>query len=260
MVNIARVLRALPGMSAEAAGVQPGDVILALDGRAIYSREHLRELVQQYADRETVLSVRRDGQRVDLTVRPTLDPKEGRVLIGIQFDTIGNVDYDQFVHPSPMSQLRSHAGGIFRFLRSLVTPRQARAAAEAVGGPVSILYLYWQVVRLSLRMALWFTAFLNVNLAILNLLPIPVLDGGHVGFALLEGLRGRPLPRRWVFGLRRVFAGLLVALLVVLTYRDSLRWLWPLRWRPRAPEASRETATPGQATPEPARPSVPATP
>ncbi len=247
MVNICRVRRALPGMSAEAAGVVAGDVILAFGGQTVYSREHLRQLTDFYRDRETILTVRRDGAPLDLTVRPAYDEKENRALIGIEFDLIGGVDFDRFVYPRPGAQMRSHAGGIFRFLRSLVTPKQARAAAGAVGGPISILFMYWQIVRMSFRMALWFTAFLNVNLAILNLLPLPVLDGGHILFSVLEALARGPLRRSIVLATHRVFAALLIALFLFLAYRDTLRWIWPRRLSQAAEAApSPEPSTPPQ--------------
>ena len=237
MVNICRVRRVLPGMSAEAAGMAAGDVIVAFAGQPVYSREHLRDLVDQYRDRETTLTVRRGAETLELTVKPGVDEREGRALIGIEFDLVGGVDFDRFVHPRPGEQMRSHAGGIFRFLRSLVTPRQARAAAGAVGGPISILVMYWQIVRTSFRMALWFTAFLNVNLAILNLLPLPVLDGGHIVFATLERVARRPLRRGVVVAAHQVFAALLIALFLFLAYRDTLRWLWPRRPPATATEA-----------------------
>jgi regulator of sigma E protease len=232
--NLCRVGGVMAGGSAETAGLEAGDLILELDGKKIFSRQHLMAVVNQARDRDLPIRIKRGKDLLDRIVRPTYDPKEDRVLIGILFSPI-SVDFDTITHPRPLTQLREHATGILRFLRALVTPKEARAAAGAVGGPVSILYTYWQMMESSFRMALWFTVFLNVNLGILNLLPIPVLDGGHIVFAVYHGLFRRPAPKGLVLWSYRVFATLLIGVFILLTARDSKRWILPLFDRDRQP-------------------------
>lgn len=250
MVSLCLVWRPIAGRSAEAAGIVGGDEILSFDGVKLYSREQLSQLVTDRVDRDVPIVVRRGGREVTATVRAAFDAKEKRGLIGIEWNLVGNVDYDKVVHPTPSYQLRQHAGGIFRFLKALVTPHEARAAAEAVGGPVSILMMYWQMLRTSLMMAIWFTGFLNVNLAILNLLPIPVLDGGHIVFSTWEWVTRRPVPARVLGIIHRVFATLLIGLFLLLTYRDTLRWIVPSVRRPArpVPEAVTNAPAPAAAT------------
>lgn len=226
MENLCRVGEVVSGGSAEAAGLQSGDLILEVAGEKIYSREHLIAIVDQHRNRDTVLRIKRGKDLLDLTVRPAYDEKLGRALIGILFSQI-NVDFDTITHPKPFVQIREHASAIFRFLRALMTPREAKAAAGAVGGPISILYTYWQMMESSFRMALWFTVFLNVNLGILNLLPIPVLDGGHIVFAAFEAIFRRPVPKFIVLWSYRIFATLLIGVFLLLTVRDSRRWILP---------------------------------
>lgn len=91
---------------------------------------------------------------------------------------------------------------------------------------MAIVYSYWIIFKISIMKALWFTGFLNVNLAILNLLPLPVLDGGHICFALWEGVTGRPLSPRLVSILVNMFAFLLIGLFLLLTYRDVGRFFF----------------------------------
>ena len=87
--------------------------------------------------------------------------------------------------------------------------------------------MLWLMVKSSFVLAIWFTGLLNVNLAILNLLPVPILDGGHVVMNLYEWIVRRPPPPRLVNALANVFAVLFIALFLVLIYRDSVRHLLP---------------------------------
>ncbi|MBM4155476.1 MAG: RIP metalloprotease RseP [Lentisphaerae bacterium] len=242
MISLCRVWRPIPGRSAEKAGVRKDDVIVEFAGTRVYSREHLSHLVGRNVDRDVPMVVLRGGEKVTLSVHPAYDPAEKRPLIGIEWNQVENVDYDKVVHPGPMYQLKAHAGGIFRFLQALVTPKESGAAARQVGGPITILYAYWQMVESSFMMALWFTGFINVNLAILNLLPIPVLDGGHIVFALWEGTTRRPVSPRVLRVVHQVFAFLLIGLFVLLTYRDTLRLIVP-SFRRAAPAATEPATT-----------------
>ncbi len=214
------VLSVEPNTSAQEAGVLPGDRIEELAGIRLYSREHLIEVVMAHRDQTLPVKVLRQGQIVDLTVTPRYNKELDRVMIGIQFNPLD-------VKP-PLAQLHSHATIIFRLLRALVTPREAKHAAGSLGGPVAIIRMYWYAVQSSFLLALSFTCLLNVNLAIINLLPLPVLDGGHIVFSVLEIIFRRPLPRRVVEILSQAFAVLLIALFLLLTVQDIRRWVFPL--------------------------------
>ena len=89
-----------------------------------------------------------------------------------------------------------------------------------VGGPVAIISYYVGMIKASLMLAVWFTGFLNVNLAIINLLPIPVLDGGHIIFSLVEMVTGKPLKARIVNALVNVFGILIITVFALLSLRD----------------------------------------
>jgi len=90
------------------------------------------------------------------------------------------------------------------------------------------LLMFWWTVQQSLILAIWFTGFLNVNLAVLNLLPIPILDGGHVVFALWEMITRRPVSVRLVNALMNFFAVLLIGLAVLISCRDVVRYVFPI--------------------------------
>ncbi len=234
----------MKGSSAEAAGVLPGDTIVEFNGVRLFSRAQLQDLVNEFPDQEVPMKVERDGEEIELFVTPSFDPDHGRAMIGVRFDDFA-VDPTQLVHPPPMQQIRQHASLILRTLRALVTPREARTAASQIGGPPMIFIYLWYMVRAGLVMALWFTCLLNVNLAIINLMPLPVLDGGHIVFSLIEmGLR-RPLNEKLVGRITAVFAVLLISAMLFLSVRDVDRF----RGSAPAPAPTEEEA-PEEAVPE----------
>ena len=221
--SLSMVLSVESGSTAYAAGVRGGDMVVGFDGQNVVSRAHLIALVGARAGQPTALRVKRGTEFKELVVTPAWDENSKQVRIGITFN-IMDVEFDQIVHPKPSEQLYSHSLAIFRILGALVTPSQSKAASQALGGPVMIMISYWYMVKLSLMLAVFFTGFLNVNLAILNLLPIPVLDGGHVLFALFEAIFRRPVPARIVNYVTNLFAVLLIGVFVLLTYRDVKRF------------------------------------
>ncbi|MFH0909626.1 MAG: RIP metalloprotease RseP [bacterium] len=250
-MNYSAVAAVIPGSSAQKAGIQRGDLIVEFNGEKLFSREHLIALVAQARDRDVPAAVQRGTELVHVTVRPAYDEKVQRALIGIQFNTL-YVDNHAVVHPSPAKQVREYTLPIFRFLRALVTPNKAKRASEAVGGPLMILYMFWLTVQNSLILAISFTIFVNVNLAVFNLLPLPVLDGGHITFALWEALTKRPVGPKVVNLLWNAFAILLIGLVLTLTYRDFTRLiLGPMTSRPAPPSTNAAPAATNAPAPVP---------
>ena len=225
--DICMVMRVAEGMTAAKAGIQADDVIVKFNAQTVYSRGHLIELVRDSENRASEIVVKRptkDGHTdVTLSVTPGRDEAANMIRIGIDFN-LAAVEEGTIIRPRPMEQLRGHAMSIFRFLEALVTPKESKAATKAVGGPVAILVSYWYVVTTSPMLAIWFTGLLNVNLAILNLLPIPVLDGGHICFSLYEMVRRKPMNARFVNALVNAFAVLLISLILLITVRDVDRF------------------------------------
>lgn len=213
--NYCVVLDTFAASPASAAGLEAGDRIVSLDGHELFSREHMVDLIDASQGRPVALVVDREGEQLNLTVTPRYNEEHGRSMIGIAFRT------DEV--KKPWDQIRSHATLIFRILKALVTPSESRAAAEAIGGPVAIIDIFMKFAALGLMQALWFTCLLNVNLAVMNLLPIPVLDGGHILFAFSEMITRRPAPPKLVAFLWKTSALLLLSVFLLLTYRDFAR-------------------------------------
>lgn len=233
-VSLCKVMTVEPDSGAEQAGIRRDDIIRVFNEVPVLSIEHLIMLVSARADMPTLMTVERQGRKLTVEITPQIDPELERARIGIRFDPTA-VDYDQVVHIPPSVQLKSHATAIIRVVRSLLTVSEARATSQGLGGPPMIIYMILDAVRKGIMIALGFMCFLNVNLAILNLLPIPVLDGGHILFALLEMLLRRPVPAKLVVWLHQIFFALFIAAIVMLSGRD-LKRLYQIRLFSRAME------------------------
>jgi len=221
--SLCMVLAVEPGMSADRAGLRRGDIIVGIDGQNVISRAQLVALVAERRGRTVSIAFKRDNVLMQGQVTPDFDPSTKQVRVGIQFN-VNDVDFDHIVHPSPWSQLKGHSMAIFRVLNALTTPGQAKATSKQIGGPLAILISYYFIVKASFMVAVWFTCFLNVNLALLNLLPIPVLDGGHIVFSLWEVVFRKPVHPKVITVSTNIFASLLIAVFILLTYRDALRF------------------------------------
>ena len=139
---------------------------------------------------------------------------------------------------NPLRQLAWDAGSIFRVLKGLVTPKEAKATSQALGGPVMIAEGLYRQVRRDPWDGLGFLRFLNVNLAVLNLLPIPVLDGGLILFALCALVFRRRVPDFIVKYASLTFMTLLIGLMGLLILRDSWRSYRIHTYQPSASDSS----------------------
>lgn len=218
------VAQVVPDSPAEQAGIRPGDRLLEFNEVKLYSTAQLIRLVDEHRDQQVPLVVKRGEEVLTLNVRPEYNQEEDRALIGIVFSPpLWTVDYDQVIYPHPWEMIREFSTLIFKVLGALVTPSQAGMAASALAGPVYILYALWDMVQNSFAMALWFTCLLNVNLAVLNLLPIPVLDGGHIVFSLWEMITRRRINARFKVIVMSACWFLLIFAMIYLSFRDVSR-------------------------------------
>jgi len=257
--GLCMVFNVTPGMSAEKAGFQRGDLLSVFDGQKIYSPAHLVSIMQNYKGKTVPMSFFRDGKLLTTLVTPDYDQATDRIRIGIEFNPKQvDVDFNKIVHPSPWTQIHFHSMAIFQTLHALTVPGQAGNTAKQIGGPLAILIAYYYVVKLSFMIAVFFTSFLNVNLAIINLLPIPVLDGGHIVFSLWEMIFRRPLHSKIIVGLTNLFAVLLIVLFIFLTGRDTYRYTGiggkiDKLISGKSSPATNTPAAPPSATPEPGK-------
>ena len=236
----------MPGGSAEAAGLKPGDVVLMFDGIKVDDRKHFVELVGERDGQEVPIVVDRQGEILECRVRPEFNEEAGQAIVGVK---VVGIIMPWMHEKRPLAQLKSDAMAIVRLLRALVTPGESRNAAKGLGGPFAIFATLWISIKVSMFNAVGFLRFLNVNLAILNLLPIPVLDGGHIVFSLWEGVSRRKVHPRIVNVLINVFAVLLIVLVAVLTLKDVDTFVPKARrivffWRDHDADAEATNAVP----------------
>ena len=225
-----------PGSPAERAGLRKGDVLRSVDGRRIVSSKGFVEAVSKSGGRPLEIEFRRDGRIESLSfAAELLEPGAGekpRYMVGVVVEPrfLSVHPWEEFRRP--LDQLRGDASAIKRVFEPLFRkrrPGELKKLGGALGGPVAIVVSIWYSVLGSLAGAFAFIRYLNVNLAILNLLPLPVLDGGHVVFALWRGLTGRELPPRVLNALVNAFMALLILAFAWFCFHD----VWQLFLRGR---------------------------
>ena len=213
----------LPDGPAAAGGMLPGDRVTSVNGHAVRTWTEMQTEVQIAGQKAAEFVVTRGGTNVTLSITAKRDEASGACFILALSTTNGVKAAAWMPERNPLKQLAWDAGQIVRILKALVTPKEAKSAAKALGGPVMIAEGLYTQVRRNGWDALGFLRFLDVNLAILNLLPIPVLDGGLILFALFELLFRRKPPRKLTDGLSMAFMWLFLALMVTLVWRDVTR-------------------------------------
>ena len=225
----ARIGEVVPGEPAARGGLESGDVVVAVDGQEVTTWEALVGVLEGAAGRELSFTVERGGEQKTLAITPktaevpdpvTGETKEvGRVGITSDPPTVKiEIGFGEAVVEGWQRTWRS-AGMIGGVLRGLVF---GQISARELGGPIAIVQMSTQAARQGLDYLLGFWAFLSVNLAILNLLPIPALDGGQLLFLVAEGVRGgKPLPLEWRYRLLN-FGVLLLLLLMVFVFGNDI--------------------------------------
>ena len=210
------------GTPAAKAGFMPGDRVVSVNGREVNTWTDLQTEVQITGGKEAVFMVERGEAMVALPTTPERDQVTGALFIGaVNTNSCGATAW--MPSRNPVRQLAWDAGAIFRVLKGLTTPKEAKATAGALGGPVMIAEGIYRSLRRSTWDGVGFLRFLNVNLAVLNLLPIPVLDGGLILFSLIALVFRRRVPEPVVRMVSMFFMYLLIALMGLLVVKDSMR-------------------------------------
>jgi regulator of sigma E protease len=219
------------GSAAEKAGFQSGDIIKAIDGKVIGSFSDMQRIVGTKAGEQLAFSVRRGEATVDLKATPELrEVKDsfGNVhrlgVLGITRATAVGEATTERVNPATafvlgvketwfvVDRTIAYIGGVFT----------GREAADQIGGPMRIAQISGQVATIGLTALIHLAAVLSISIGLLNLFPVPLLDGGHLLFYAVEAVRGRPLSERAQEMGFRIGLGLVLMLMVFATYNDIL--------------------------------------
>ncbi|PYJ30486.1 MAG: RIP metalloprotease RseP [Verrucomicrobia bacterium] len=214
---IAKVERNTP---AAAAGLRAGDIIRGFDQTPIYNPIALLEYISKHPKDELVLHVERGGAKLDIPVKPTPLPTGDQMKprIGIEWDTAGIVSIQ---HPSPIEQVYNSVTSTLKTIGAVASPK-SDVKLQHLSGPVGIWNIYIRLFEAEggWKLALWFSVILNVNLAILNMLPIPVLDGGHIVLALIESMRRKPVNMRVLEVVQTSCAVVIIGYMLYITFFD----------------------------------------
>jgi len=214
---------------ADRAGLKPGDEIVAVDGQKIYSFMSVfsaEEAMSNTVVKPITLSVKRGSEQFDrtlLAVKPLSPTNSGPSLGIISWQADTNVT---LLHPNPIEQIQASAGQIFNTFGALFS-RHGEIGVQQLGGAVMIIRVYSNLFQDEdgWRRVLWFSVILNVNLALLNLLPLPVLDGGHITLSLIEAVRRRPVSASILNYIQSGFAALLISFMVYIAFFDTGDWV-----------------------------------
>ncbi len=209
-----------PGFPAEKAGLKVNDKITAVDGKSIKYWFEFSSTVKKSEGNLTTITVERDGRKEQIKVTPTLS--DGVYVIGIkplvrlEFKKYGLLDsirlgFNKTIESVDMT---------FTTLKKLLT---FNLSIKTLGGPVMIAQMSGKAAAAGLSSFLYFLAMISISLGVLNLLPIPILDGGLILFLVIEAIRKKPLERRTMEIAQSVGAACLIALIVVVSYNDIMR-------------------------------------
>jgi len=217
------------GSPAAQAGLQKGDLILSVEGQAMNRWEDLSVKIRQSGEQPLTLLVRREDRDFQIQVTPqrmeTADIFGGKVSVMIIGITSGDRPTVEHVGPIRALTLGVFYTGRLTWLtvESLYKLVAREVPLKSIGGPILIAQVAGKQAKMGVTYLVQFMAALSVNLFLLNLLPIPVLDGGHLFFFTLEAIRGKPMPLKHREMAQGLGLMLLLALMILVFYQDILR-------------------------------------
>jgi len=226
-----RVEEVVAESPAERAGFQPGDLILSIDGTQVEGFQEMVRIVGLSAEQPLDVLVERGGERVSLTVTPELVETESRfgsakiARIGIR----GGADRSEVITKTygPLEAVgQSFQETWFWMKQPIIFIGElvgGRASADQLGGPVRIAQMSKEVASIGIPELLRWTAIISISIGLINLFPIPVLDGGHLVFYGIEAIRGRPLNEKAQEIGFRIGMALVLMLMVFVTWNDVMQ-------------------------------------
>ena len=232
-VTEARVDKVVPGGAAEMAGFKPGDVIRSIDGVQIGNFADFQRIVSISADTPLKVDLDRGGQRVTIVATPErkeitdrFGNKQRIGQLGIQRTTTAdNMRTERYSVPKAFGMAVSETWFVIdrtlAYIGNLVIGRES---ADQIGGPIKVAQISGQVAELGLLPLINLAALLSISIGLINLFPVPMLDGGHLLFYLIEAVRGKPLPDHiQEYGFRMGFAALMLLMLFTIV-NDTQQW------------------------------------
>jgi len=229
-LDTTRIGQVAPDSAAAAAGIMPGDTVLSINGRETVSWTQISDLIRESGGREVELLIDREGEQLVIKAVPAMEKMKNifgeevgeRYMLGITRSE--GIVYQKTTLPEALQAAFIQTWNlIYLTILGIIKIIERVVPASELGGPIRIAELAGQQLEAGWMNLLYFMGLLSVNLGILNLLPIPVLDGGHLVFLTIEGIRRRPLSDRAMEMSQKVGIFLLASLMVFVFYNDILR-------------------------------------
>lgn len=220
-----------PNSPAEACGLKVGDQIESVAGKPVYhyigASETIRQYIEQNPGKPVPLVVRRGQKSFPLSIAPEkpVSPPDSKPLLGITaWDGRGRIT---LAYPGAVEQVSDSVRAMVETFGALFD-RKSEISAQQLGGAVKIMQVYYRLFDSDegWRLAIWFSVLMNVNLAVLNLLPIPVLDGGHILLSLVEWIRRKPISHRVGNLIQTACAVCLIGFMLYIAFYDVQDLPW----------------------------------
>ncbi|MBU1034349.1 site-2 protease family protein [Patescibacteria group bacterium] len=221
-----RITQVLPGSSAEKAGLQIDDAILRVAGAPIQTYAQARDLIAAQGEAPYAIQVERDGNTIEQTVQSTYEAQLGRVALGVGIADVGLVSFP-FLTSLKVSATATYGytkAIILTFYDILKKIFTRHEITEQIAGPVGVAVITGQMAKLGIVPLLQFSAILSINLAVINFLPIPALDGGRFLFLAIEKLRRRSMNRALEAAIHNIAFMLLIILILFVTISDVSKY------------------------------------
>ncbi|MDM9622273.1 RIP metalloprotease RseP [Rhizobium sp. S96] len=218
-----------PGSAAAEAGIVPGDLLIAIDGSKVETFDDVRRYVSIRPQQKITVTIERNGEKLDVPMVPTRTDMTDQFGNKIEIGLIGIVTNQQVGHfrvqtYSPLEALKEGTvqtwhivTGTFKYIGNLVS---GYMKPDQLGGPIRVAQASGQMATLGVAAVLQLAAVLSVSIGLLNLMPVPVLDGGHLMFYAIEAVRGKPLGSSAQDIAFRIGLAMVLGLMVFATWND----------------------------------------
>lgn len=222
-ILIAEVAEASP---ADKAGLSIGDTLISIDSNQFDDTEAVSLYIAAHADSELNVMVQRGAEEISYSIKPAIYRENESPLLGIGMIRAGLIQFNFFesIIQGFQATITIIILIVVAFAKLLAGLFSGAGVGNQISGPVGVAVLTGQIAKLGIPYLINFTAVLSINLGILNILPFPALDGGRIVFVILEKIKGRPISQKLEGLFHNVGFGLLILLVVFITYKDIMQY------------------------------------